>query len=288
MMQTFITQLVNGLVFSMLLFMMSAGLSLIFGLMNVVNVAHGSFFMMGAFFALAIMDFTHSFWLALGLAWIPAVILGVIMERVFIRKLYSRGHLDQVLLTFGFTFVFSDLVRLIWGTDIRDLPVPEILSGVFEVGGVIVPKYRVFLIFFGGAIALALWAFLERSRLGAMVRAGVDDAFTANGIGINVSLLFAAVFAVGVGLAALGGAAAGPVLGLYLGMDIEILIPAFIVVVIGGMGSLRGAFVSSIFVGIVDTFGKAYFPDYAMFVIYLLMVVVLLTRPQGLFGVKRA
>lgn len=286
--QTFITQLVNGLVYGMLLFMMSAGLSLIFGLMNVVNVAHGSFFMLGAFFALAIMQWTGSFWLALAFSWVPAVILGVIMERVFIQRLYNRGHLDQVLLTFGFTFVFSDLVRLVWGTDIRDLPVPELLTGVFEVGGVIVPKYRVFLIFFGGLIAFALWAFLERSRLGAMVRAGVDDAFTANGIGINVSLLFAAVFAVGVGLAALGGAAAGPVLGLYLGMDIEILIPAFIVVVIGGMGSLRGAFVSSVFVGVIDTFGKAYFPDFAMFIIYLLMVVVLLTRPQGLFGVKRA
>ena len=287
-MQTLITQLVNGLVFGMLLFMMSAGLSLIFGLMNVVNIAHGSFFMLGAFFALAIMQWTGSFWLALALSWVPAVMLGLVMERVFLRKLYARGHLDQVLLTFGFTFVFSDLVRLIWGTDIRDLPVPAILSGVFEVAGVIVPKYRLFLIVLGGLIALALWLFLERSRLGAMVRAGVDDAFTANGIGIDVSLLFAAVFAVGVGLAAVGGAAAGPVLGLYLGMDIEILIPAFIVVVIGGMGSLRGAFVASIFVGVIDTFGKAYFPDFAMFVVYLLMVVVLLTRPEGLFGVKRA
>ena len=216
------------------------------------------------------------------------MILGLVMERVFLRKLYARGHLDQVLLTFGFTFVFSDLVRVIWGTDIRDLPVPAILSGVFEIAGVVLPKYRLFLIVLGGLIALALWLFLERSRLGAMVRAGVDDAFTANGIGINVSLLFAAVFAVGVGLAAVGGAAAGPVLGLYLGMDIEILIPAFIVVVIGGMGSLRGAFVASIFVGVIDTFGKAYFPDFAMFVVYLLMVVVLLTRPEGLFGVKRA
>ena len=287
-MQTLITQLVNGLVFGMLLFMMSAGLSLIFGLMNVVNIAHGSFFMLGAFFALAIMQWTGSFWLALSLSWLPAVILGLVMERVFLRKLYARGHLDQVLLTFGFTFVFSDLVRLIWGTDIRDLPVPAILSGVFEIADVVVPKYRLFLIVLGGLIALALWLFLERSRLGAMVRAGVDDAFTANGIGINVSLLFAAVFAVGVGLAAVGGAAAGPVLGLYLGMDIEILIPAFIVVVIGGMGSLRGAFVASIFVGVIDTFGKAYFPDFAMFVVYLLMVVVLLTRPEGLFGVKRA
>ncbi|HEY8245398.1 MAG TPA: branched-chain amino acid ABC transporter permease [Casimicrobiaceae bacterium] len=282
------TQLVNGLAYGVLLFLMSAGLSLIFGLMNVVNVAHGSFFMLGAFFALAIQKWTGSFWLALALSWIPAVAVGIVMERVFIRRLYSRGHLDQVLLTFGFTFVFVDLVRMVWGADIRELAVPEGLSGVVELGGVIIPKYRLFLIAFGGAIGLLLWLFLERSRVGAMVRAGVDDAFTATGIGINVPLLFAAVFALGVGLAAVGGTVAGPILGLYPGMDIEILIPAFIVVVIGGMGSLRGAFVASVFVGIVDTFGKAYFPDFALFMIYLLMVVVLLTRPQGLFGIGKA
>jgi len=282
------TQLVNGLAYGVLLFLMSAGLSLIFGLMNVVNVAHGSFFMLGAFFALAIQKWTGSFWAALALSWIPAVAVGVVMERVFIRKLYTRGHLDQVLLTFGFTFVFVDLVRMVWGADIRELAIPDVLSGVVEVGGVIVPKYRLFLIAFGGLVGLLLWLFLERSRVGAMVRAGVDDAFTATGIGINVPLLFASVFALGVGLAAIGGTVAGPILGLYPGMDIEILIPAFIVVVIGGMGSLRGAFVASVFVGLVDTFGKAYFPDLALFMIYLLMVVVLLTRPQGLFGIGRA
>ena len=282
------TQLVNGLAYGVLLFLMSAGLSLIFGLMNVVNVAHGSFFMLGAFFALAIQKWTGSFWAALALSWIPAVAVGVVMERVFIRKLYTRGHLDQVLLTFGFTFVFVDLVRMVWGADIRELAIPDVLSGVVEVGGVIVPKYRLFLIAFGGLVGLLLWLFLERSRIGAMVRAGVDDAFTATGIGINVPLLFASVFALGVGLAAIGGTVAGPILGLYPGMDIEILIPAFIVVVIGGMGSLRGAFVASVFVGLVDTFGKAYFPDLALFMIYLLMVVVLLTRPQGLFGIGRA
>ena len=282
------TQLVNGLAYGVLLFLMSAGLSLIFGLMNVVNVAHGSFFMLGAFFALAIQKWTGSFWAALALSWIPAVAVGVVMERVFIRKLYTRGHLDQVLLTFGFTFVFVDLVRMVWGADIRELAIPDVLSGVVEVGGVIVPKYRLFLIAFGGLVGLVLWLFLERSRVGAMVRAGVDDAFTATGIGINVPLLFASVFALGVGLAAIGGTVAGPILGLYPGMDIEILIPAFIVVVIGGMGSLRGAFVASVFVGLVDTFGKAYFPDLALFMIYLLMVVVLLTRPQGLFGIGRA
>jgi len=282
------TQLVNGLAYGVLLFLMSAGLSLIFGLMNVVNVAHGSFFMLGAFFALAIQKWTGSFWAALALSWIPAVAVGVVMERVFIRKLYTRGHLDQVLLTFGFTFVFVDLVRMVWGADIRELAIPDVLSGVVEVGGVIVPKYRLFLIAFGGLVGLLLWLFLERSRVGAMVRAGVDDAFSATGIGINVPLLFASVFALGVGLAAIGGTVAGPILGLYPGMDIEILIPAFIVVVIGGMGSLRGAFVASVFVGLVDTFGKAYFPDFALFMIYLLMVVVLLTRPQGLFGIGRA
>jgi len=287
-MQIVATQLINGLVFGMLLFLMSAGLSLIFGLMNVVNIAHGSFFMLGAFFALAIMTWTGSFWAALLLSWIPAVIIGVVMERVFMRYLYNRGHLDQVLLTFGFTFVFVDAVRWIWGPDIRNLAVPPALEGAIEVAGVIMPKYRLFLIAFGGLVALLLWLFLERSRVGAMVRAGVDDAATAAGLGINVPLLFASIFALGVGLAAIGGAAAGPVLGLYPGMDIEILIPAFIVVVIGGMGSLRGAFVSSIFVGLVDTFGKAYFPTYAMFIIYLLMVVVVLTRPNGLFGVGKA
>ena len=282
------TQLVNGLAYGVLLFLMSAGLSLIFGLMNVVNVAHGSFFMIGAFSALAVMRWTGSFWLALALSWIPAVAIGVVMERVFIRRLYARGHLDQVLLTFGFTFVFVDLIRWLFGADIRELALPDVLSGALDLGGVIVPRYRVFLIAFGGAVALLLWFFLERSRVGAMVRAGVDDAFTATGIGINVPLLFAAVFALGVGLAAIGGAAAGPILGLYPGMDIEILIPAFIVVVVGGMGSLRGAFVASVFVGLVDTFGKAYFPDFALFMIYLLMVIVLLTRPQGLFGIGKA
>ncbi|MFM7570449.1 MAG: branched-chain amino acid ABC transporter permease [Betaproteobacteria bacterium] len=286
-MQIAVTQLVNGLVLGVLLFLMSAGLSLIFGLMNVVNVAHGSFFMLGAFFALALGELSGSFWLGLALGWIPAVIMGFGMERLFIRYLYHRPHLDQVLLTFGFTFVFSDVVRMIWGPEIRNIPVPEVLSGAVEIFGIILPKYRLFLIAFGGLIAVLLWLFLDRSRVGAMVRAGVDDAPTAAGLGINVHLLFGSIFALGVGLAALGGAAAGPVLGVYMGIDGEILIPAFIVVVIGGMGSLRGAFVSSMLVGIIDTLGKAYFPDLALFAIYLLMVLVLLTRPHGLFGVGR-
>lgn len=280
-------QLLNSLVFGILLFMMAAGLSLIFGLMNVVNVAHGSFFMLGAFTAYTITQLSGNFWLALAVGWVPAVATAVLIERFFMRPLYNRGHLDQVLLTFGFIYVLADISHYLWGPSIQNVAPPEILEGAIKFAGAFVPKYRLFLVVFGGAVAAALWWFLERSRVGAMVRAGVDDAATAAGIGINVPFLFASIFALGAGLAAIGGIVASPILGVYLGMDIEILIPAFIVVVVGGMGSLRGALLASIIVALVDTFGKAYFPDYALFLVYLLMVVVLLKRPQGLFGITK-
>jgi branched-chain amino acid transport system permease protein len=194
--------------------------------------------------------------------------------------------MDQVLLTFGFTFVFFDLVQSVWGRVVLRLPAPDILQGATQIGVGVFSSYRLFLIALGFAMALLLWLFLERSRIGAMVRAGVDDAAMAAGLGANIPLLFTAIFGAGVALAALGGVAAGPVLGLYPGMDTEILIPAFIVIVIGGMGSLRGAFVGSLLIGEADTFGKAYFPSLALFLIYLVMAAVLLVRPQGLFGVK--
>ena len=186
----------------------------------------------------------------------------------------------------GFTFVFFDFVQTVWGRVIVRLPAPDVLQGATQIGVGVFSTYRLFLIALGFAIALLLWLFLERSRVGAMVRAGVDDAAMAAGLGANVPLLFTAIFGAGVALAALGGVAAGPVLGLYPGMDTEILIPAFIVIVIGGMGSLRGAFVGSLLIGVADTFGKAYLPSLALFLIYLVMAAVLLVRPQGLFGVK--
>lgn len=281
------SQILNSLVFGILLFMMSAGLSLIFGLMNVVNLAHGSFFMIGSFTAFTLAQWSGSFWFALATGWVPAVAAAVLMERVFIRPMYNRNHLDQVLLTFGFIFVFGDLCKYLWGPDIRNIAVPEILDGSIILAGAVLPKYRLFLVVFGASIAVLLWLFLERSRIGAMVRAGVDDPATAAGIGINVPFLFGCIFALGAALAAIGGIVAGPILGTYLGMDIEILIPAFIVTVVGGMGSLRGALVAGLLVGAIDTFGKAYFPDYSLFMIYLLMVLVLLTRPQGLFGMAK-
>ena len=285
-MELFVAQLLNGLVYGVLLFLMAAGLSLIFGLMNVVSLAHGSFFMLGAFFGLAIFKATGNFWLALVLAPVPVIALGVLMELYFLRPLYRRGHMDQVLLTFGFTFVFLDLVQTVWGRTVLRLPAPEALQGTVQIGLGVFSAYRLSLIAFGFLIAALLWLFLERSRIGAMVRAGVDNAAMAAGLGANVPALFTGIFGFGVALAGLGGVVAGPVLGLYPGMDTEILIPAFIVIVIGGMGSLRGAFVGSLLIGIADTFGKAYFQSISLFLIYLAMTFVLLIRPQGLFGIK--
>jgi branched-subunit amino acid ABC-type transport system permease component len=285
-MELFVAQLLNGLVYGMLLFLMAAGLSLIFGLMNVVNLAHGSFFMLGAFIGYSIFQFTGSFWLAFATAPIPVIALGVVMEVLFLRPLYRRGHMDQVLLTFGFTFVFLDLVQSVWGRSVLRLPAPAALQNTLQIGWGVCSAYRLSLIGFGFAIAAMLWLLLERSRIGAMVRAGVDDAAMAAGLGANIPALFGAIFGFGVALAALGGVAAAPVLGVYPGMDADILIPAFIVIVIGGMGSLRGAFVGSLLIGICDTFGKAYFQTVSLFLIYLTMIIVLLVRPQGLFGIK--
>jgi branched-chain amino acid transport system permease protein len=285
-MELLVAQLLNGLVYGVLLFLIAAGLSLIFGLMNVVNLAHGSFFMLGAFVGLSIFHLTGSFWLALVLSPLPVVAIGVLMEVLFLRPLYARGHMDQVLLTFGFTFIFYDLVQTVWGKVVLMLPTPDALRSPVHIGVGVFSAYRLFLIGFGFAVALLLWLLLERSRIGAMVRAGVDNASMAAGLGANIPALFTGVFGFGVALAALGGIAAAPVLGLYPGMDTDILIPAFIVTVIGGMGSLRGAFVGSLLIGIADTFGKAYFQSIALFLIYLAMILVLLIRPQGLFGVK--
>ena len=285
-MELILAQLLNGLVYGVLLFLTAAGLSLIFGLMNVVSLAHGSFFMLGAFLGLSVFHATNNFWLALLLAPAAVAAMGLLVERLFMRRLYRRGHMDQVLLTFGFTFVFFDIVQSVWGRTILSVPAPASLQAAIHIGFGVFSAYRLFLIALGGALALLMWLVLERSRLGAMVRAGVDDAAMAAGLGGNIPALFSGIFGAGVALAGLGGVAAAPVLGVYPGLDAEIMIPAFIVIVIGGMGSLRGAFLGSMLIGEADTFGKAYFPSMALFLIYLVMAIVLLLRPQGLFGIK--
>lgn len=283
-MDLFISQALNGFVYGVLLFLLAAGLSLIFGLMGVVNLAHGSFFMMGAFVGLSIAKATGSFWWAVVLAPIPVGLAAVVIEIVFMRRLYRRGRLDQVLLTFGFSFVFTDLVETVWGKDTLNIPEPAALENSIELLGGFYPSYRLALLGFGLVAAFILWIIIDRTRAGAMVRAAVDDSATAMGIGLNVPLLLTTTFAAGAALAALAGVVAGPILGVYSGIDVEVLIPAFIVIVAGGMGSLKGAFVGSLVIGIADTLGKAYLPEMAMFLTYLAMILILLVRPAGLFG----
>lgn len=289
-----LAQVLNGLVYGMLLFLMASGLSLIFGLMNVVSLVHGSFFMLGAYLGLTVFQLTQSFWLALVLGPIPVVLIGLAVEYVFMRRLYRRSHLDQVLLTFGFSFVFLDVVRTLWGSNIRSLAAPAALQLVVPIAGGMFSLYRLFLIAIGLLVAGGLWLVLDRSRLGAMVRAGVDDSAMAAGLGANIPALFSGVFGLGVALAAVGGILAAPVLGLYPGMDADMLIPAFIVIVIGGMGSLRGAVFGAVLIGLLPSFISALKPllparignqlGLDLFVYGAVLVGFVLLEPRGLNG----
>jgi branched-chain amino acid transport system permease protein len=279
-----LTQFVNGLVYGTLLFILAVGLSLIFGLMGVINLAHGSFFMLGAFSALSVVAITGSFWWAVLLAPVLPALAAGLVETVFLKRLYGRDRLDQVLLTFGFAFIFVDLVKWIWGGDIFNLAEPEVLEGTVEIFGGIIPVYRLAILGLGAVVAAGLWLVIEWTSFGAKLRAGVEDRWTALGIGINVPAIFTITFIAGGALAGLAGVAAAPILGVYADMDTDILIPAFVVIVVGGMGSLRGAVVGSLLIGEADTFGKAYLPDLSTFLIYLVMIGVLLTRPHGLFA----
>jgi branched-chain amino acid transport system permease protein len=280
---TWVIHILNGVAFGMLLFLLAAGLSLIYGLMRILNLTHGSFYLVGGYIGLTVMQFTGSFLLALIVAVAVIALLGAVIERFFLRR-FHLDELPQTLLTFGFLFIFSDLALWIWGGDPQMLNVPRLFRGSLSMGYYAYPYYRLFLIAVGLVVAGALWWFQERTRLGTMLRAGVDDAEIARALGINVSLLFTLIFAVGAGLAALAGVLAGPVLSLYPGADFEVLIFAFVVVVIGGLGSLRGALAGALLVGILDDFGKAFFPQFALFTVFVPMAVILVMRPTGLFG----
>lgn len=278
-------QLLNGLSYGMLLFLLAAGLSLIFGMLGVVNFAHGAFYMLGAYVGLTVTVATGSFWAALVVAPLALAGLGALVEVGLLRRLPAgRDHLAQILLTFGLALVADEVVKVIWGADIRSIRPPAALAGATEVAGVTFPAYRLFVTALGAAVATALFLVIEQSRLGAIVRAGVADREMTSAIGIDVGRVLTAVFALGVGLAALAGVAAGPVLAAYPGMGSEILSRAFIVVVIGGMGSLRGSALASLLVGAAETFGQALLPTLAMALIYLVMVAVLVVRPGGLAG----
>jgi len=280
----FLIQFLNGLVFSLLLFLMAAGLSLIFGLMDVVNLAHGSFYLLGGYIGLTIIRQLNSFWLALIVAPLLVGALGLVLEMLFLRRLYRRGHLDQVLFTFGLALVAADLIRWNWGAYVESVSPPAQLAGFVIIRGNQFPIYRLTIIVFGLVMAVVLWLLLDRTRIGAIVRAGVADSQMVAGLGINIELVFAGVFALGTALAALAGVAAAPVLNLYPGLDFEILILALVVIVVGGLGTLKGAFWGAVLIGMADTFGKARLAEFSLFVIFVIMALVLLVRPAGLFG----
>ena len=283
-MDFFIIQTLSGVSFAAILFLLTSGLSLIFGVMNIVNVAHGSYYMLGGYIGLTVYDVTGSYFLAILGGGISIGIIGIAMQRFFLRKYVD--HFPQVLMTMGFALIFRDLALLIWGGDPLSFPAPALLQGSVHFGEVVFPIYRLFVILISIVVAIALWLFNEKTSFGAQLRATVDDKEMATGVGINVPLVSALMFGLGALLAAIGGVVAAPFFGVYAGADFEVLPIAFLVVIIGGMGSLKGAAVGSLLVGLVDNFGKALFPDFSYFTLFLPMAIILAIRPTGLFGIK--
>jgi branched-chain amino acid transport system permease protein len=281
--QFWLIQAFNGISYGALLFLLASGLTLIFGVMRIVNLAHGSYFLLGGYVALSVIWTTGSWLLALPVAALVLAAVGMLMERIFLRPL-GFDPLRQVLLTIGFAFLFQQAALDIWGGDQLDITPPDVLRESIVVGGIYFPIYRIFMIGMAACIGLALWLAMEKTRMGAVVRAAVDDAEMARGVGIDTSRVSMLIFALGAFLAALGGAIGGAFLGVYPGLDFVILPIAFAVVIIGGMGSLAGAAIGSLIVGLADNFGKALFPEVSYFTLYAPMVLILALKPTGLFG----
>ncbi len=296
-----VEQLLNGAQYGVMLFLMAAGLTLIFGIMNVINLAHGSLYMLGAYVAAASFAASGSFLVALLAALAAAVAVGIALEFVIFRTLYRRDHLDQVLATFGLILFFNELVRIVWGSTALYTRIPPFLSGRVEIlPGTPYPVYRLAIIAVGLAVALFLYVLIARTRLGMLIRAGASNRVMLGALGVNIAALYTFVFALAAALAALAGAMAGPIFTVESGMGESVLISAFVVIVIGGIGSIRGAFVAALLVGIVDAMGRAFLrpllalvtgtaaadsagPAIASMLIYILMAAVLFVRPQGLF-----
>jgi branched-chain amino acid transport system permease protein len=297
----FIEQCLNGIQLGMLLFMLAAGLTLIFGIMDLVNLAHGSLYMLGAYFAATFAQWTDSFVLGALLALVATAIAGMALEVVAIRRLYGRNHLDHVLGTFGLLLFFNELVRLIWGPAGLTLPLPsEMLNAVQVLPGLFYPLYRLVIIVVTLVVALLLYILIMRTRLGMLIRAGASNREMVGALGVNIRLLYTIVFGLGAALAGFAGLMQAPILTVQIGMGENILIAAFVVVTIGGIGSIRGAFVASLLVGLADTIGRTFMPDVlhaflsesaasslgralSSMMIYLVMALVLIVRPEGLF-----
>lgn len=278
---------VNSITFGGLLFLLSSGFSLIFGLMRIPNLTHGSLFMLGAYvgatFVVGMLGAKMNFWLAALLATIAIALTGAFIERLLLRRL-PGNELAQVLVTLGLSFIAADFCLMVWGGDPLTVPTPEGLGGFARMGSLVFALYRLAIIVIAAVVAIALWLLLERTRLGAMIRAGVDDPEMARVVGIRVSQLFTIVFALGAGLAGFAGIIGAPILSVYPGLDQDMLPLALVVVILGGSGSLLGSFVGSIVIGFIYNFGQALLPELAYFVLFLPMLLVLLLRPQGLFG----
>ena len=299
----FLEQCLNGLQFGLLLFLLAAGLTLVFGIMDLVNLAHGSLYMLGAYFAATFVAWTDSFIAGAVLALAATLLVGMALEVVALRRLYGRDHLDHVLGTFGLILFFNELVRLIWGPAGLSLPLPMWLIYPVEImPGFFYPTYRVAIIVTALVVALFLYILVMRTRLGMLIRAGASNREMTGALGVNINLLYTLVFGLGAALAGLAGLMQAPILTVQIGMGENILILAFVVIIIGGIGSVRGAFVAAILVGLIDTIGRAFLPDLLRLVlssrgastvapamssmmIYLLMAIVLVLRPEGLFPV---
>tara|TARA_B100000530_G_C15926023_1_gene474975 strand:- start:267 stop:1190 length:924 start_codon:yes stop_codon:yes gene_type:complete len=297
----FVEQLLNGFQLGMLLFLFAAGLTLVFGIMDLVNLAHGSIYMVGAFTAATLTLWLDSFILGIIFALPLTLLFGMVLEFIALRTIYARDHMDQVLATFGLILFLNELVRIIWGPAGLAIPLPILLDGSINLPlGIVYPTYRLFIILIGVLVAIGLYWLVAKTRLGMLIRAGASNRVMASALGVNIRLLFTAVFGLGAMLAGLAGMLIAPINQAQIGMGEEILILAFVVIVIGGIGSIRGAFIASILAGVIDTMGRAFLdvvllallpsnaaeaagPALSSMLIYLLMAAVLVFRPQGLF-----
>lgn len=284
-MELVLIQILNGLQYGLLIFLAASGLTLVFGIMGIINLSHGSFYMLGAYLSLTLTSLTGDVFLALALGLPLAFLFGAAVEWLVIRHLYERDHLQQVLLTFGLILIFNELQRMVWGTRPHSVPIPSYLSGSVRLSEVLsYPVYRLAVAGLCVALALAMMWVIQRTRVGRMIRAGESNREMVEVLGIDTRLLFRFVFAAGVALAAAAGIVAAPIESVYPGIGERILIISFVVVVIGGIGSIRGALVGAILIGLADAFGKVFLPEFASVLVYALMAAVLVLRPGGLFG----
>lgn len=280
----FIVQFLNALQFSMTLFLLAVGLTIIFGLMKIVNLAHGSLYMIGAYIGLSVWSYSDSFWLALVFSPVLTALIGALLYYILFKHIQNTDPMRQVLLTFGLIYIGLDSVRLLWGTMSHSISAPEILSNSILIINEPYPMYRLFVIFIGIMVLISLFIILEKTKIGAKIRASVDDPETAQLLKINTNKILFYTFALGCGLAGLAGITVAPILGVEPGMDMEVLVLTLIVVVVGGPGSLKGALVGALLIGFVDNFGKVYIPEMAQIIIYAVMALTLLFKPDGLYN----